>query len=138
MEMEMWQWKARKANAQMDVRVIEAREEAEAETVIDVTHAVTGTLLIQMTHIVLLGETFTVVVGVLVLDQDPLTVTGTIGLGVEHDVMTTKEFEKGAHDVIVTADEDAHPAPSLRRAPPSPLKTNVTEGLSLCSNWLLD
>ena len=122
----------------MDVRVIEAREEAAAETAIDVTHAVIGTLQIQMTRIVLLEETFTVVVGVLVLDQDPLTVIGTIGPGVEHDVMTMKEFEKGAHDVIVTAGEDAHLAPSLRRAPPSPLRTNVIEGLSLCSNWLLD
>lgn len=138
MEMEMWQWKAREASEQMDVRVIEAREEAEAETAIDVTHAVIGTLQIQMTHIVLLGETFTVVVGVLVLDQDPLTVIGTIGPGVELDEMTTKELERGAHDVIVTAGEDAHLAPSLRRARPSPLRTNVTEGLSLCSNWLLD
>ena len=134
----MWQWKAREASEQMDVRVIEAREEVEAETVIDVTHAVIGTLQTQMTHIVLLGETFTVVVGVLVVDQDPLTVIGTIGPGVERDAMMTTEFEKGAHDVIVMAGEDAHLAPSLRRAHPSPLKMNVTEGLSLCSNWLLD
>ena len=134
----MWQWKAREASEQMDVRVIEAREEVEAETAIDVTHAVIGIPQIQMIHIVLLGETFTVVVGVLVLDQDPLTVIGTIGPGVEQDVMTTIEFEKGAHDVIVTAGEDVHLAPSLRRAHPSPLKTNVIEGLFLCSNWLLD
>lgn len=136
--MEMWQWKARKASEQMDVRVIEAREEAEAVTAIDVTHAVIGTLRILMTHIVLLEEISTVVVGVLVLDQDPLTVIGTIGPGVELDVMTTRELENGAHDVIVTVAEDARRAPSLKRAPPSRLKTNVTEELSLCSNWLLD
>ena len=134
----MWQWKAQEASEQMDVRLIEAREEVEVETAIDVTHAVIGTLQIQMTHTVLQGETFTVVVGVLVLDQDPLTVIGTTGPGVEHDVMTTKGFGKGAHDVIVTAGEDAHRAPNLRRAPPNPLRMNVTEGLSLCSNWLLD
>lgn len=138
MEMEMWQWKAREASEQMDVRAIEAREEAEAVTAIDVTHAVIGTLQIQTTHIVLLVEISTVVVGVLVLDQDPLTVIGTIGPGVERGVMTTRELENGAQDVIVTVAEDAHLAPSLRRAPPSQLRTNVTEELSLCSNWLLD
>ena len=134
----MWQWKAREASEQMDVRVIEAREEAEAVTAIDVTHAVIGTLRIRMTRIVLLGEISTVVVGVLVLDQDPLTVIGTIGPGVELDVMTTREFENAAHDGIVTVAEDAHLAPSRRRAPHSQLRTNVTEELSLCSNWLLD
>ena len=138
MQMEMWQWKAREASEQMDVRVIEAREEAEAVTAIDVTHAVIGTLRIQMTHIVLLGEISTVAVGVLVLDQDPLTVIGTIGPGVELDVMTRREFENGAHDGIVTVAEDAHLAPNRRRAPRSRLRTNVTEELSLCSNWLLD
>ena len=134
----MWQWKAREASEQMDVRLIEAREEAEAVTAIDVTHAAIGTLRIQMTHIDLLGEISTVVVGVPALDQDPLTVIGTIGPGVELDVMTTREFENGVRDVIVTVAEDAHLAPNLRRAPPSRPRTNVTEGLSLCSSWLLD
>ena len=136
--MAMWQWKAREASAQIDVRVIEAREEAEAVTAIDVTLAVIGTLWIQMTHTVLLGEISTVAVGVLVLDQDPLTVIGTTGPGGELGEMTTRESENGAHDAIVTVEEDAHLAPSLRKAPPSRLRTNVTEELSLCSSWLLD
>ena len=134
---EMWQWKAPGASGQTGVRATEAKGEVEAETAIDVTHAVIGTLQIRTIHIAPQEETSTVVVGALVLDQGRLMVIGIIGPEVEHDGMTTIEPEREAHDVIVMAEGDAHQAPSRKNLHPSLLKTSVIGGQSSFNNSLL-
>ena len=138
MSTEMWPWEAPRASGQTDVRATEAREEAVAETAIDVTHVVIGTLQMLKTLFVLLEGTSTVVVGVPALAQDRLTVIGTIGPEVGLGAMKMKEPETEAHAATALADEDGHRAPRQKILRPNPLRTSVTEELSLCSNLLLD
>ena len=115
----------------------EAREEAAAETAIDVTHAATGTL--QMPTITAAQEeTFIVVEAALVLDPDPLTVTDTTDLVADHDAMMMTKLETEAHAVTVLADENEPQAPRASRLHHSLPRMSGTEELSLCSSLLLD
>ena len=119
------------------MRVIEA-EETVVETVIDVTHAVTGTQRMLMSTVAL-EETSTAEVGALALDQDRLMVTDTIDpAAIDLAVMTMIEIEIEALAVTATPSESVPQAPSANLLHPSPQKTSAIEGLSLCNSWLPD
>lgn len=119
------------------MRVIEA-EETVVETVIDVTHAVIGTQPTLKTTVAL-QETSTAEVGALALDQDRLMVTDIIDLvAIALGVMTMIGFETEVLVVTATLNESVLRAPSANLLHPSPLKTSVIEGRSLCNSWLPD
>jgi hypothetical protein len=138
MSTEMWLWEVPRASEQTDVRVTEAREEAVAETAIDVTHAVIGTLQMLMTPFVHLEGISTVVVGVPELVQDRLTVIGTIGPEVGLGATTMIESGTEAHAATVLPGDDGHLVLKPKSPHPNQLRMSVIGGLSLCSNLLLD
>ncbi len=124
-------------SVQAGVRVIEA-EETVVETVIDVTHAVIGTQPMLKTTAAR-EETSIAEVGALALDQDRLMVTDTTDpVAIDLAVMTMIEFETEALVVIATPSESVLRALSANLLHPSPPKTSVTGGRSLCNNWLPD
>jgi len=136
--MEMWRWEAPRASGQADARDIEAREEAVAETAIEKTHAVIGTLQIWMRPRAALEETSTEVVGVPVLAPGRLMVIGTTVQEPALVVMMRTELETEAPAVTAPVVESVLPAPSASRQHLNQRKTSVTEGLSSSSSLLLD
>lgn len=119
------------------MRVIEA-EETVVETVIDVTHAVIGTPP-TLTITVALEETSTAEVGALALDQDRLMVTDTTDPAAI-DLAAMMKTESGTEALVGTAtpNESGPRALSANLLHPSPRKTSVTEGRSLCNSSLPD
>ena len=119
------------------MRAIEA-EETVVETVRSVTHAVIGTQpTLKIT--VDLEETSTAEVGALVLDQDRLMETDTTDpVAIDLAATTTIEFEIEVHVVTATLNESVLRAPSVNLLHPSPRKTSVIEGRSLCNSWRPD
>lgn len=138
MEKVMWRWRAQGVSAQTVVTVIEARGEAVAETVIDVTHAATGTL--QTPKILADQEGISIAaVGVTVLlGQDHLTMTDTIDLVADLAVRMMIEPETEAPVVTAIMAESGHRAPSPSLLHHNQQRMNVIEERFLCSSLLLD
>ena len=127
----------------MDLTAIDLGREVGAETVIDVTHAVIGTLQTQKILYALPAETFIVEVGALALDRDLLLTIDTIDLvvgEVDEKMMTVLLLGIEAHVVTVLPHASELLAQNVQRASlqhRSLPKTSVTEGLCSFNSLLL-
>ena len=120
----------------MDVTATEARRQAVAAPVTNIAHAVIGTLP-TLTTIVALAVIIIEVVGALAPDRDLLTVIDTTDLVAGLEMMIMTELETEARDVNGLVVESELQVRSANHRPPSPLRTNETEGPFLCNNLLL-
>lgn len=117
--------------------VIEAEEEVVVEIVIDVTHAVIGTLQIPMRLFAPPVGIITAAVDALALVPGLLTMIDITGPVAEAAVMKMTEFEIGAPVVTAIAAESEHQAQNAQKANPlrhSPLRMSAIAELSSYSN----